>query len=157
MNIICFHNPNEENGYLSNWYPTHFTVDGIEFSSMEQFMMYQKACRFYDASVAKEILSTNDVAEIKKLGREVHGYDENIWNGVRQIVVYEGLKAKFSQNAELKEKLVDTGDAILAECAVRDQIWGIGLSMRDSNRFDRSKWKGKNLLGYALMMVREQL
>lgn len=157
MDIICFHNPNEENGYLSNWYPTHFTVDGIEFSSMEQFMMYQKACRFHDASVAKEILSTNDVAEIKKLGREVHGYDENTWNGVRQIVVYEGLKAKFSQNAELKAKLVDTGEAILAECAVRDQIWGIGLSMRDSNRLDRSKWKGKNLLGYALMMVREQL
>ena len=157
MNIICFHNPNEENGYLSNWYPAHFTVDGIEFSSMEQFMMYQKACRFHDASVANEILGTNDVAEIKKLGREVHGYDENTWNGVRQIVVYEGLKAKFSQNAELKEKLVDTGDAILAECAVRDQIWGIGLSMRDPNRLDRSKWKGKNLLGYALMMVREQL
>ena len=157
MNIICFHNPNEENGYLSNWYPTHFTVDGIEFSSMEQFMMYQKACRFHDASVAKEILSTNDVAKIKKLGREVYGYNENIWNGVRQIIVYEGLKAKFSQNAELKEKLVDTGDAILAECAVRDQIWGIGLSMRDPNRLDQSKWKGKNLLGYALMMVREQL
>ena len=64
MDIICFHNPNEENGYLSNWYPTHFTVEGIEFSSMEQFMMYQKACRFHDASVAKDILSTNDVAEI---------------------------------------------------------------------------------------------
>ena len=157
MNIVCFHNPNEENGYLSNWYPTHFTVDGIEFSSMEQFMMYQKACRFHDASVANEILGTNDVAEIKKLGREVHGYDENTWNGVRQIVVYEGLKAKFSQNAELKAKLVDTGEAILAECAVRDQIWGIGLSMRDSNRLDRSKWKGKNLLGYSLMMVREKL
>ena len=145
MNIICFHNPNEENGYLSNWYPTHFTVEGIEFSSMEQFMMYQKACRFHDASVAKEILDTNDVAEIKKLGREVHGYNENTWNGVRQIIVYEGLKAKFSQNAELKEKLIDTGDAILAECAVRDQIWGIGLSMRDPNRLDRSKWRGKNL------------
>ena len=157
MNIICFHNPNEENGYLSNWYPAHFTVEGIEFSSMEQFMMNQKACRFHDASVAKEILSTNDVAEIKKLGREGHGYNENTWNGVRQIIVYEGLKAKFSQNAELKEKLVDTGDAILAECAVRDQIWGIGLSMRDPNRLDRSKWRGKNLLGYALMMVREQL
>ena len=157
MQIICFHNPDEENGYLSNWYPSNFIVDGVHFSSMEQFMMYQKACRFHDASVAKEILSTNDVAEIKKLGREVHGYDENTWNGVRQIIVYEGLKAKFSQNAELKEKLVDTGDAILAECAVRDQIWGIGLSMRDPNRLDRSKWKGKNLLGYALMMVREQL
>ena len=64
MNIICYHNPNEENGFLSNWYPAHFTVDGTEFSSMEQLMMYQKACRFHDASVAKEILSTNDVEEI---------------------------------------------------------------------------------------------
>ena len=43
MNIICFHNPNEENGYLSNWYLSDFSVDGIEFTSMEQFMMYRKA------------------------------------------------------------------------------------------------------------------
>ena len=157
MNIVCFHNPDEENGYLSNWYLIHFVVDGIEFSSMEQFMMYQKACRFHDASVANEILGTNDAAEIKKLGREVHGYDENTWNGIRQIVVYEGLKAKFSQNAELKEKLVDTGDVILAECAVRDQIWGIGLSMKNLDRFEPENWNGQNLLGYALMMVRESL
>ena len=157
MNIICFHNPNEENGYLSNWYPAHFTVEGIEFSSMEQFMMYQKACRFHDASVAKEILSTNDVAEIKKLGREVHGYDENIWNGVRQIVVYEGLKAKFSQNAELKEKLVDTGDAILAECAVRDDLGDRFIHERSQIDLIKANGRGKICLGYALMMVREQL
>ena len=127
MNVICFHNPDEENGYLSNWYLSHFTVNGIDFSSMEQ------------------------------LGRKVHGYDENVWNGIRHIIVYEGLKAKFSQNTDLKRQLVDTGDAVLAECAVRDQIWGIGLSMGDPNRFERSKWKGTNLLGYALMLVREQL
>ncbi len=157
MNVICFHNPDEENGYLSNWYLSHFTVNGIDFSSMEQFMMYQKACRFHDEKIANDILHTDDVAEIKKLGRKVHDYDENVWNGVRQIIVYEGLKAKFSQNADLKRQLVDTGDAVLAECAVRDQIWGIGLSMGDPNRFERSKWKGTNLLGYALMLVREQL
>ena len=85
------------------------------------------------------------------------GYDENLWNGVRQIVVYEGLLAKFSQNPELKERLKSTGSAVLAECAVKDRIWGIGLSMRDPDRFDRTKWKGQNLLGYALMMVREKL
>lgn len=157
MNVICFHNPDEENGYLSNWYLSHFTVNGIDFSSMEQFMMYQKAYRFHDEEIADNILHTDNVAEIKKLGRKVHGYDENVWNGIRQIIVYEGLKAKFSQNAELKRQLVDTGDAVLAECAVRDQIWGIGLSMGDPNRFERSKWKGNNLLGYALMLVREQL
>lgn len=157
MNIICFHNPDEENGYLSNWYPSNFTLNDVNFSSLEQFMMYRKAICFNDEAVAAQILSTNDVAEIKSLGRQVSGYDENMWNGIRQIVVYEGLLAKFSQNGELKTKLKATGNALLAECAVKDRIWGIGLSMKDSDRFDKKRWKGQNLLGYTLMMVRERL
>lgn len=155
MKIICFHNPNEENGYLSNWYASNFAYKGVNFSSVEQFMMYQKAICFEDKVIASEILSTNDVAIIKELGRRVSGYDENYWNGVRQIIVYEGLYAKFSQNMELRELLKETGNAILAECAVKDRIWGIGLSMKDPDRLERAKWKGQNLLGYALMMVRE--
>lgn len=157
MKIICFHNPDEENAYLSNWYPSDFTVNGISFSSMEQYMMYQKALRFGDTKIADKILATDDVAKIKKLGREVQGYDDSVWNGVRQIIVYEGLTAKFSQNENLKAKLLETKDVILAECAVRDKIWGIGLSMTDEKRFDKDKWKGQNLLGYALMLVREHL
>lgn len=157
MKIICFHNPDEENAYLSNWYPSDFTVNGINFSSMEQYMMYQKALRFGDTKIADKILATDDVAKIKKLGREVQGYDDSVWNGVRQIIVYEGLMAKFSQNEDLKAKLLETKDVILAECAVRDKIWGIGLSMTDEKRFDKDKWKGQNLLGYALMLVREHL
>ncbi len=157
MKIICFHNPDEENAYLSNWYPSDFTVNGISFSSMEQYMMYQKALRFGDTKIADKILATDDVAKIKKLGREVQGYDDSVWNGVRQIIVYEGLTAKFSQNEDLKAKLLETKDVILAECAVRDKIWGIGLSMTDEKRFDKDKWKGQNLLGYALMLVREHL
>lgn len=157
MNVICFHNPDEENGYLSNWYPSLFIVDEISFSSMEQFMMYRKARCFCDEAMATKILATDDVAEIKDLGRQVMNYDEHIWNGVRQIVVYEGLLAKFSQNEALKAELKSTGGKILAECAVKDLIWGVGLSMKDPNRFDTTKWKGKNLLGYTLMMVRECL
>ena len=157
MNIICFHNPNEDNGYLSNWYPSPFTVDGVAFSSMEQFMMYRKAICFRDEAVAAQILSTSDVAEIKTLGRQVSNYDESMWNGIRQIVVYEGLLAKFSQNEELKGELKATGNAVLTECAVKDHIWGIGLSMKDPNRLNKDKWNGQNLLGYALMMVREYL
>lgn len=156
-NVICFHNPNEENGYLSNWYPSAFRVNGMAFSSMEQFMMYRKAVCFCDEPVAAEILATDDVAKIKALGRRVSNYDESLWNGVRQIVVYEGLLAKFSQNEELRERLMATGSALLAECAVNDRIWGIGLSMKDPDRLDKSKWKGLNLLGYALMMVRERI
>ncbi|MDD3335687.1 MAG: NADAR family protein [Eubacteriales bacterium] len=157
MQIICFHNSDEENGYLSNWYLSDFTFGGVSFSSMEQFMMYQKAVCFGDEDIVAQILHTEDAAAIKALGRLVSGYDENHWNGVRQIVVYEGLYAKFSQNDALKAKLQATGDALLAECAVKDCVWGIGLSMNDPDRLDRTKWRGHNLLGYALMMVRNRL
>lgn len=157
MTIVCFHNPNEENGYLSNWYPSKFPVNDVDFSSMEQYMMYKKAVCFGDKDMADKILATDDVAEIKAFGRLVANYNESYWNGVRQIVVFEGLTAKFSQNEDLKAKLKATENSILAECAVRDRIWGIGLSMNDPDRLKIDKWEGQNLLGYALMMVRERL
>ncbi len=157
MNIICFHNPDEENGYLSNWYRSDFTVAGMQFSSMEQFMMYKKAICFSDIKIAWKIQETSDVSKIKELGRQVSGYNENIWNGLRQITVYEGLLEKFSQNRVLCEKLKETKNTILAECAVKDRVWGIGLSMNDPRRLDIREWKGQNLLGYALMLVREKI
>lgn len=157
MMVTCFHNPEEENGYLSNWHRSEFTVDGMSFSSMEQFMMYRKATCFGDTKSAQQIMKTDDVAEIKALGRRVSGYDDHLWNGVRQLIVYEGLIAKFTQNEDLKAKLKSTGDSVIAECAVKDTIWGIGMSMKDSDRYDRTKWKGENLLGYTLMMVRRSI
>lgn len=157
MNIICFHNPDEENGYLSNWYLSQFSINGIQFSSMEQYMMYKKAVCFKDDDIAKKILGSTDVARIKALGRLVRNYNDSYWSGIKQIVVYEGLLAKFKQNEDLKRKLLGTGNNVLAECAVRDQIWGIGLSMKNLDRFEPENWNGQNLLGYALMMVRESL
>ena len=157
MEIICFHNPNEQNGYLSNWFLSDFYIGDNSFSSMEQYMMYKKAVCFNDDAIAAQILVTKDVAKIKQLGRLVSNYNECVWSGVRQTIVYQGLLEKFSQNEDLRIKLKKTEKAILAECAVKDCIWGIGLSMNDARRFDISMWKGQNLLGYTLMMVREKL
>ena len=157
MNIRCFHNPDEENGYLSNWYLSDFKIDSIKFSSMEQYMMYKKAIVFNDNKIAKAILETTDVSKIKALGRQASNYNDTHWNGVRQIIIYKGLLEKFSQNEDLKKRLMNTGNDILAECAVQDKIWGIGLPMKDVNSWDMEKWRGENLLGFALMMVREEL
>ena len=157
VNVVCFHNPEEENGCLSNWYLSDFEIGGVKYTSLEQYMMHQKAVRFHDDEIASEILATDDVAQIKALGRKVSGYDGSYWNGVRQLVVFEGLLAKFSQNEELKKYLLDTGDELLAECSASDLIWGNGISMYDERRFRKVNWTGQNLMGYTLMMVREVL
>ena len=110
-------------------------------------MMYGKAMCFHDETIAKQILQTDDVTRIKELGRLVSNYNDQIWSGMRQIIVYEGLVEKFSQNQELSDALLNTGDAFLAECAVKDKVWGIGLSMTDPKRLEPSLWRGQNLLG----------
>ena len=157
MSVIGFHNPDEPYGFLSNWYLSEFTVDGVSFSSMEQYMMYKKAVLFEDADIAAQIMDTDDVVTIKKFGRRVSGYNDSVWNGMRQVIIYKGLIEKFRQNKDLLKALLDTGNNILAECAVNDHIWGIGLSMTDDCRNDINAWKGQNLLGYSLMIVRDEL
>ena len=96
--IVCFHNPDESNGYLSNWFLSEFYVGDILYSSMEQYMMYQKARLFQDTEIADKILHTSNVGTIKMLGRSVKDYQEVMWNGMRQIIVYRGLLEKFQQN-----------------------------------------------------------
>lgn len=155
--MICFHNPDEENGYLSNWYLSEFTVDDITFSSMEQYMMYEKAILFHDQETAKKILQTDNVAEIKALGRTVQNFDDTVWGQSREEIVYKGVFEKFRQNPELRKRLERTGEEVIAECAVKDRIWGIGLSMKDKDRFCVDRWKGQNLLGKILMDVRKDI
>ena len=155
--MICFHNPDEENGYLSNWYLSEFTVDDITFSSMEQYMMYEKAILFHDQETAKKILQKDNVAEIKALGRIVQNFDDTVWVKSREEIVYKGVLEKFRQNPELRKRLERTGEEIIAECAVKDRIWEIGLSMKDEDRFCVERWNGQNLLGKILMDVRKDI
>ena len=107
--VICFHNPDEVNGYLSNWYPSHFVMNGIEFSSMEQYMMHRKACCFNDAETAARILETDDVAEIKRLGRLVTGYDDHVWNGVPAPRCWRNAPSKTASGASACRCMTQTG------------------------------------------------
>ena len=78
-------------------------------------------------------------------------------SGMRQTIVYEGLVETFSQTQDLSDAILNPGDTCLADCAVKDKVWGIGLSMTDPKRLEPSLWRGQNLLGFALMMVRKKL
>ena len=152
-----FYLSDKDNGYLSNWYISYFEIDGRVYSSTEQFMMYCKARLFQDHEIASEIMKTDDLGAIKGLGRLVRNFKTPIWDICRQLVLEEGLRAKFSQNVELRQQLLATGDTILAECSKKDKIWGIGIDIDDPKRFDMASWDGESLLGRSLMKIRKEL
>ena len=125
--------------------------------SVDQSTQGTKALIFGDDDRAAQIMHTEDPALMQKIARDVEGYDEDVWEGTRQLVAYRALKAKFSQNALLRERLLATGDAVLAECATKDRIWGIGMNRELAQRLPVEQWNGENLLGCALMEVRDWL
>lgn len=156
---IFFHKPEEPFGFLSNWYPSVFVLDGRRYTSNEQYIMYHKCLLLGDGASAERVLQTDDVAEQKWLGRHAAGFaaGRHVWAGARQMVGLRGLKAKFTQNGELGKLLLDTGDACLVECSESDKVWACGVSLYDERRFDAACWDGDNILGFALMEVRSAL
>lgn len=155
--VIFFHKPEEPYGFLSNWYPSAFTVEGEKFSSMEQYIMYRKCTLFGDSQAARQVMATDDPAVQQDVAKHAQGYSEVVWNGMRQVIAMRGLLAKFSQDENLKAALLDTGDAYLVECARTDSIWACGLSLYDDARKDLSNWRGTNILGFTLMEARSML
>ena len=144
-------------GPFSQWYNCWFEIDKIKYNCAEQYMMASKARCFKDVETLAKILRSLSPETQKKLGRRVKNYNEEIWDKVRYYFVVKGNYAKFSQNKELKEALLSTENKILVEASPYDCIWGIGLSLENPDKFDESKWRGTNLLGKALMEVREKI
>ena len=120
-------------------------------------MMASKALLFNDLEIYGKIFEAKTPQEFKNLGKLVKNYDSNIWNAHKDRIVIEGNIAKFSQNPDLKNFLLSTGDKILAEASPVDKIWGIGLPEDDDRVLDIANWQGENHLGNALMKVREML
>nr|GID90027.1 hypothetical protein Ade03nite_89510 [Actinoplanes derwentensis] len=144
-------------GCLSQWFPSVFRVDGVEFATAEHYMMWRKAKLFGDEVMAGKILAAGHPHEAKKLGGRVAGFDQRIWDEHRMPIVVAGNLAKFSADPALRDYLTATGDRILVEASPMDRIWGIGLTRDDERAADPYRWRGLNLLGFALMEVRARL
>lgn len=153
---VCFWRDYEENGYLSNWYRSDFEVDGVTYNCMEQYFMAEKARLFGDKKKWKEIMQAKKPNIQKALGRQVKNFDGETWDANKVDITVEGLHGKFTSNDKLKQKLLDTGESILVEASPYDEIWGVGVvDTVAEESFDN--WRGENLLGFALMKVRDEI
>lgn len=144
-------------GCLSQWWPASFKVGEQEFATAEHFMMHSKAILFGDEKRASQILGAQSCREVKAIGREVAGFDSELWREHRFAIVLRGNLAKFSQNEELKEYIFSTGESIIVEASPTDIIWGIGLDEEAARKTSPEQWRGLNLLGFALMRTRSLL
>ncbi|MFZ5443845.1 MAG: NADAR family protein [Myxococcota bacterium] len=142
---------------FSQWFVAPFEANGVRYVTAEQFMMAEKARLFGDEEALAQILHESDPAKAKALGRRVRGYDDARWEARRFDAVTEGSIAKFSSTPALRAYLLATGDAVLVEAAPRDQIWGIGLGRANPLVSQPAQWRGRNLLGFALMRARAAL
>lgn len=137
--------------FLSHFPDNSFTL----YTTTEHYMMAEKARLFNNCPIA--ILNAETPSIAKKLGRKVSNFDEVTWNDACYDIVVEGNYLKFSQNDDMKKVLLSTGDTVIVEASPWDNIWGIGLGMAHPDADNPKNWQGTNLLGFALMDVRERL
>ncbi|WP_345588760.1 NADAR family protein [Streptomyces marokkonensis] len=175
---------------LSQWWPSRFTVAGVEYATAEHWMMAGKARLFEDAEAERRVLAADHPAAAKKAGRLVRGFDEAVWERERFRIVVEGSVHKFASNPALRAFLLGTGRGerdeetpaedgrppagggrlpagggrlpagggrVLVEASPVDRVWGIGLAPDDEAATDPERWRGANLLGFALMAARQRL
>ena len=151
------HQPDKPHAYLSQWWSAPFELDGALYPTAEHYMMAAKAALFGDEARRQQILAAPHPGAAKQLGRQVTGFDEAQWQAARSAIVVAGNLAKFSQNEALRQRLLTTGERVLVEASPVDTIWGIGVAVTDPLAAQPDQWPGLNLLGFALMTVRDRL
>ena len=144
-------------GEFSQWAKCSFIIDKVRYNCAEQYMMAEKARLFGDEEAECDIMTTKSPSTQKAIGRKVKNFDPVKWNEICRLVVYRGNLAKFTQNEELYNYILSTGDKEIVEASPVDKIWGIGLHEDDPRCLDRTQWQGTNWLGIACMQVRSDI
>lgn len=142
---------------LSQWWNSPFVEEGVSYKTAEHYMMAKKALLFNDREVMNRILDKESPKDVKDLGKQVKDFNSVIWDENKYEIVRQGNLLKFSQNKLLKEFMVKTGSKVLVEASPVDTVWGIGLAEDNSKAKVPTEWIGSNLLGFALMEVRDEL
>jgi ribA/ribD-fused uncharacterized protein len=137
----------DELAFLSNFYPVKVQFEGAAYPNVEAAFQAAKCAEVKE----REKFRTLPGVEAKALGRQIAMRRD--WESVKLKVLYELVKGKFENDAELKQLLLDTGDKLLVEGNTwHDNFYGDCICGRPS-----CAKTGKNHLGQILMRVREEL
>lgn len=129
---------------FSNFFPSAFDLDGKRWPTTEHYFQAQKFTA--TPEYQEEIRLAKTPEKAKSLGASREKPIRADWDQVREDVMKKALKAKFTQNADLKAMLLSTGNRPLVEANPTDSYWGYG----------RTK-KGKNRMGILLQQLRDEL
>ncbi|MEO0948705.1 MAG: NADAR family protein [Cyanobacteria bacterium J06641_5] len=143
---IYFYKANEPYGYFSNFSPHPIQIDGVVWPTVEHFYQAHKLLGTADAPLMERIRGVTTPEEAAAIGRESCRIVRPDWETAKLEVMWQGLWAKFSTHAEIRERLLATGATELVENSPRDYFWGCG---KDGS--------GSNELGKMLMQVRQKL
>lgn len=138
------------------WQPTPFHWFG-SYRCAEQYLMAEKARVFGDDAKLAQIMDSDDPGHMRKLGRQVRNFDAGTWDAVKYSIVLTANYAKFTQHPQLREYLLSTTGSVLVEASPLDTVWGIGFSQSSVKAYEPEQWRGQNLLGFALMEVRDAI
>ncbi|MBI3134557.1 MAG: NADAR family protein [Bacteroidetes bacterium] len=142
---------------MSQWWPSAFNDGENNYLTAEHYMMAQKAKLFGDEEIFSRILTKSSPKDVKDLGRQIRNFDAKKWDANKYAIVKRGNYLKFSQDEQLLNFLKQTKNKILVEASPVDPVWGIGLAEDDPKSLNPLEWQGLNLLGFALMEVRDEL
>jgi ribA/ribD-fused uncharacterized protein len=132
-------------------------------SSGEAAIMLCKAALFQDAVAYQALLhgargrASPSPAECKRIGRSVRGFRADVWDRVILSVAFAAVIAKYWGFGGALNSLPSTRGHILVEASPRDSVWAAGLTEDDPLIYDPRQWRGANVLGWALMELRERL
>lgn len=132
--------------FLSNFWMCKIVFDGMNFPSSEHAF---QAAKSLDATVRLEIAELETPGHAKRYGRGLVLPTD--WEDTKYTMMKKILRSKFTISKELHEKLIATGDRQLVEYNNwHDNEWGDCTCENCKGKI------GKNLLGKALMEIREE-
>ena len=140
---------------LSNFYPAKFTIGNETYISTEQYIQAQKAEYFKDKQTYDKIMCAINSLDCKNFTRGIKNFNRRMWETVAKDICRPEIQAKFMQNPDLLQILVEKTTSKKIVESANDQLWGMGVPLAREGCLNKEMWITPGILGELLMEIRE--